>query len=124
MTREKKSARGCMIVFYRLSRRQSVRASVTLQGRTLLTGSILELLVATFTHIAARERTECSAGIGSFIGLSLGMSVMLFAFGPGAFLFLARRRRLHPPSRDSWLPPPPRLQSTESVEIPGPRSDE
>jgi hypothetical protein len=33
----------------------------------------------------------------TFIGLTMGMSVMLFSFGPGVFfLFAARWRRLHP----------------------------
>jgi hypothetical protein len=87
---------GWAMVFYQLSRRRSMAGAVAMQSRTLLTGSILELLVAIPTHIAARQRTECCAGFNSFWGLSLGMSVMLFAFGPGVFfLFLARWRRLH-----------------------------
>jgi hypothetical protein len=67
--------------------------------KSLLKGSILELLVAVPTHIVARCRDYCCAGAMTFVGLTLGMSVMLFSFGPGIFfLFAARWRRLHPGS--------------------------
>src|SRR5262249_29119280 len=89
---------GWALLFYDLSRRQSVEGAAAAQSSTLLTGSILELLVAIPTHIAARNRGECCAGIYSFFGLTLGISVMLFAFGPAVFfLFLARWRRLRSP---------------------------
>ncbi len=49
------------------------------------------------THIVARYCDYCCAGFMTFIGLTLGMSVMLFSFGPGVFfLFVARWRQLHP----------------------------
>jgi hypothetical protein len=33
----------------------------------------------------------------TFVGLTMGFSVMLFSFGPGVFfLFVERWRRLHP----------------------------
>lgn len=71
--------------------------------RVLWAGSILELLVAIPTHIVARQRGECCAGMLTFIGLACGMSVMLFAFGPSVFFLFARRwKQLHPtpdPSR-------------------------
>src|SRR5262249_13061237 len=86
---------GWAVFFYHLSRRQSVEGAIVAQSSTLLTGSILELLVAIPTHLAARNRGECCAGISSFFGLTLGMSVMLFAYGPAVFfLFAARWRRL------------------------------
>lgn len=84
-------------VFYRLGRNSEPRDFVTRQCRWLLKGSILELLIAVPTHIVARCRNYCCAGLMTFVGLALGMSVMLFSFGPGVFfLFLARWRRLHP----------------------------
>jgi hypothetical protein len=86
---------GWAAFFFFLSRRQSIAGSMATQSSTLLTGSILELLIAIPTHIAARNRSECCAGIMSFFGLTLGISVMLFAFGPAVFfLYLARWRRL------------------------------
>jgi hypothetical protein len=88
------------VVFYSLSCRHSVEDALAKQSCALLTGSILEVLVAIPTHIAARHRTECCAGFGSFIGLTLGTSVMLFAYGPAVFfLFLARSRQLRPRRR-------------------------
>jgi hypothetical protein len=70
--------------------------------RWLFRGSILELLIAVPTHIVARYRDYCCAGVMTFIGLTMGMSVMLFSFGPGVFfLFAARWQRLHPQASDT-----------------------
>ena len=85
------------LIFFRLSRTVEPRDLLSRQCKWLLKGSILELLIAVPTHIVARCRDYCCAGIMTFIGLTLGMSVMLFSFGPGVFfLFVARWRRLHP----------------------------
>jgi hypothetical protein len=64
----------------------------------MLRGSILELLIAVPTHIAVRHRNDCCAGFGTFVGLTLGISVMLFSFGPAVFFLYADRwrRRRHP----------------------------
>ena len=63
----------------------------------MLRGSILELLIAVPTHIAARNRDYCCAGFMTFVGLTFGISVMLFSYGPAVFfLYVERWRRLHP----------------------------
>jgi hypothetical protein len=68
--------------------------------RMLLAGSILELLIAVPTHIIARWRNYCCAGFMTFWGLVTGLSVLLFAFGPGMFiLFVRRLHSVTPPSR-------------------------
>jgi len=70
---------------------------VSRQCRCLLKGSVLELLIAVPTHIVARYRDYCCAGFMTFIGLTMGVSVMLFAYGPAVFfLFAERWKRLHP----------------------------
>jgi len=85
------------IVFRRAALIESPADIVTRQCRLLLRGSILELLIAVPTHIVARQRDYCCAGFMSFVGLTMGAAVMLFAFGPALFyLFAARWRRLHP----------------------------
>lgn len=85
------------VVFSRMSRRMEPTDLVSRQCRALLKGSILELLVAVPTHIVARYRDYCCAGFMTFIGLTMGVSVMLFAFGPAVFfLFAARWKKLHP----------------------------
>jgi hypothetical protein len=85
------------LVFYRTSRGAAAMDVVTRQCRYLLKGSILELLVAVPTHIVARARDYCCAGLYTFIGIAFGVAVMLFSFGPGVFfLFAARWKRLHP----------------------------
>jgi hypothetical protein len=83
--------------FYLGSRNAEPENVVSRQCQLMLRGSILELLVAVPTHIVARSRDYCCAGFMTFIGLSLGISVMLFSFGPSVFfLYVARWRRLHP----------------------------
>jgi len=88
---------GWGIAFFRLSQRVDAQDLTSRLCRYLLKGSILELLIAVPTHVVARCRDYCCAGFMTFIGLTLGMAVMLFSFGPGVFfLFVARWRRLHP----------------------------
>ena len=54
-------------------------------------------VLAVPTHIVARYRDYCCAGFMTFIGLTMGVSVMLFAYGPAVFiLFVGRWKRLHP----------------------------
>ncbi|MDR3677176.1 MAG: hypothetical protein P4N24_16930 [Acidobacteriota bacterium] len=85
------------LVFYRSGRGAAAMDVVTRQCRFLLKGSILELLVAVPTHIVARARDYCCAGVMTFLGIAFGVAVMLFSFGPGVFfLFAARWKRLHP----------------------------
>jgi hypothetical protein len=84
-------------IFFRMSRMAETGDFVSRICRWRFKGSILELLIAVPTHIVARYRDYCCAGVMTFIGLTMGMSVMLFSFGPGVFfLFAARWRRLHP----------------------------
>jgi hypothetical protein len=83
------------VVFWRWSGRMDPRSLMERQQKWMLRGSVLELLVAVPTHIVARGRTECCAGFLTFFGLTMGVTVMLLAFGPAVFvLFYARWRRL------------------------------
>ncbi len=85
------------IVFHRTGRSADAMDRVTRQCRYLLKGSILELLIAVPTHIVARARDYCCAGVMTFFGIVFGVAVMLISFGPGVFfLFVARWKRLHP----------------------------
>jgi hypothetical protein len=85
------------LVFFRMSRGAEPADLVSRQCRYLIRGSILELLIAVPTHIVARYRDYCCAGFMTFIGLTMGVSVMLFAYGPAVFfLFVERWKRLHP----------------------------
>jgi hypothetical protein len=85
------------LVFFRMSRSAPPTDIISRQCQWLFNGSILELLIAVPTHIVARCRNYCCAGSMTFIGLALGVSVMLFSFGPAVFfLFAGRWKRLHP----------------------------
>jgi hypothetical protein len=85
------------VVFFRMSRSLEPAGFISRQCKLLLEGSILELLVAVPSHIVVRCRNYCCAGFMTFLGLSFGIAVMLFSFGPSVFfLYAARWRRLHP----------------------------
>jgi hypothetical protein len=85
------------LVFFRMSRKESPGNLVSRQCRLLFQGSILELLIAVPTHIVARYRDYCCAGFMTFIGLTMGISVMIFSYGPAVFLlYVERWKQLHP----------------------------
>jgi hypothetical protein len=85
------------LVFSRMNRNAQPTDIVSCQCQWLFKGSILELLIAVPTHVVARYRGYCCAGFMTFIGLTMGVSVMLFSFGPAVFfLFVERWKRLHP----------------------------
>lgn len=72
--------------------------------RFLLAGSIFEFVIAVPAHVIARWRDYCCAGVLTFWGLAAGISVALFAFGPAALIYFAKRwRSLRP---DVKVPPP------------------
>ncbi|MEQ2009427.1 MAG: hypothetical protein ABMA26_21815 [Limisphaerales bacterium] len=90
------------IYFYRATHTSAPEIQMGRIKRHLWTGSILELLVAIPTHIVARHRDHCCAGMLTFIGLTCGISVMCFAFGPAVyFLFVERWKRLHPEAAEA-----------------------
>ena len=83
------------VLFYRISGKQAPSDFVAVLCQRLFRGSVLELLVAVPCHIIVRSRHYCCAHGVTFAGLSLGIAVMLFSFGPAAFvLFVERSRRL------------------------------
>ena len=83
-------------VFYKWNKKLDPQSFLGKIRQTLFRGSILELLVAVPTHILARCRDYCCAGLNTFLGIVFGLSVMLCSFGPGVFfLFVERWKRLH-----------------------------
>src|SRR6266853_972214 len=85
------------MVFYLFARGDDSNSLVKRTTRWLLRGSILELLVAVPSHIIVRNRNDCCAPMGTFWGITTGLSIMLLCFGPGVFfLFVERCGRLRP----------------------------
>lgn len=93
------------LVFYRFAKADDPEALVKRTIRWLLRGTILELLVAVPSHIVARNRNDCCAPMGTFWGITTGLSIMLLCFGPGVFfLFVERIERLRAKSSPSGHP--------------------
>ncbi len=85
------------LYFYRSTKRAEPECRIARLQRFMWSGSILEFLIAVPTHVIARNRDYCCAGFMTFVGLTCGLSVMVFAFGPAVyFLFAERWKRLHP----------------------------
>jgi hypothetical protein len=83
------------VIFFAISRNKEPGDVVKRQTSWLLRGSVLELLIAVPSHIVARGRTDCCAGFFTFVGITMGVSVMLLSFGPAVFvLYYARWHRL------------------------------
>lgn len=59
----------------------------------ILAGSLIELLVAVPSHVIVSRRPGCLVGILTAIGISSGIAVMLWSFGPGIILLFLRERR-------------------------------
>jgi hypothetical protein len=55
----------------------------------LIAGSVLEFLPAVLMHMVVSKRHECFAGMYTGLGVSFGLVIMLWSFGPGIiFLFI------------------------------------
>ena len=82
-------------VFYRYSLQEKEQTLSKRLTNYLLKGSILELLIAVPSHIVVRQREDCCAPAGTFLGIVMGLSVMLLSFGPGVFyLYIARKNKI------------------------------
>jgi hypothetical protein len=58
---------------------------------------ILVVLTVPVTLLAFAPKADVKDVVMTFIGLTLGISVMLFSYGPAVFfLYVDRWRRLHP----------------------------
>lgn len=68
--------------------------------RGLIAGTLLELLIAIPAHVWVMRQRDCYCARGTYTGLVLGGTVLLWVFGPGlVLLFLReryRREKLHP----------------------------
>jgi hypothetical protein len=72
------------LVFRNSGKHEMLKGIITI----LITGSLLELIPAVFMHFVASKR-GCFGGIFTSFGVSIGIVVMLWAFGPGIiFLFM------------------------------------
>ena len=60
----------------------------------MIAGSLIELLASIPSHLIVSKRPGCFVGIYTSLGISAGIAVMVWAFGPGVILlFLAEKRK-------------------------------
>jgi len=78
-----------LIVFYVYFRNPN--AQISRVTAWLLTGSVLELLIAVPAHVIARRRNDCSAPAVTSFGIASGIAIMLLSFGPSVFLLYKKR---------------------------------
>jgi len=60
---------------------------------TMLAGSLLSLMVSIPSHIIVSRRPGCFVGMMTSLGISSGIFVMLWAFGPGIIILFLREKR-------------------------------
>ena len=59
---------------------------------TIIAGSLIELLAAVPSHVIVSRRPGCLVGIFTALGISGGILVMFWAFGPGILLIFLHDR--------------------------------
>jgi drug/metabolite transporter (DMT)-like permease len=95
---------GWSIVFCLFSRSMEPDSFIRRLMRWLIGGSILELLIAVPSHIIIRHRDVCCAHGLTAAGLTTGIAVIFFAFGPGLYFLYADRIRSKQPHLPSQEP--------------------
>jgi hypothetical protein len=84
---------GWSVAFCLFSRSMEPECFIRRLMRWLIGGSILELLIAVPSHIIVRHRDVCCAHGLTTAGLTTGIAVIFFAFGPGLYFLYADRIR-------------------------------
>ena len=83
---------GWAVVFFihckRLERWQVLKRLI----RTVLAGSLLDLLATAPAHLVVIRRPGCLVGLGTGAGIAAGICAMFWAFGPGIVLLFFRER--------------------------------
>ena len=80
------------VVFYVHCHRVDRYRAIKRMTLWLLGGSLVELIGSVPSHIIVSRRPGCFVGLNSMIGISAGVYVMLWAFGPGIVLLFLRDR--------------------------------
>ena len=84
---------GWSIVFFIWQRRKERYKVIRNLISPLFAGGLIELMVSIPSHIIVSRRPGCLVGIGTAIGITCGVGVMLWAFGPGIILLFLKERR-------------------------------
>ena len=79
------------IVFWKMTANTSAKQFSMTSKKWLLHGSILNFLIAVPVHVYVRHKEYCCAGMWTFFSITMGISVMLIAFGPGVYVLYCNR---------------------------------
>ncbi|HSU66982.1 MAG TPA: hypothetical protein VLJ39_08935 [Tepidisphaeraceae bacterium] len=86
------------VVFYWLYRDADHETMVARITRTLIAGTILELLISVPAYVrSVQDPDNCYCARGSYTGLVFGCTAVFWLFGPGVYLLLLRERRRFTP---------------------------
>lgn len=90
---------GWSIIFFQIAFRSGPDSIGLKLHRTLIAGSVLELLVAVPSHVVVRRRSDCCAGVETGLGICIGVTIMVIALGPSVlFLFYKRYKQISRPN--------------------------
>ena len=103
------------IVFALYARRLDHPTAVTRILRGLIAGSIMETLIALPVQAWATQKNECYCARGSYTGLVFGITVILWAFGPGIFLLMWREKHRRTPLMSDQITPGTETQSHKKM---------
>jgi hypothetical protein len=84
---------GWSVTFCLFNRSMEPESFIRRLMRWVIGGSIMELLIAVPSHIIVRHRDVCCAHGLTAVGLTTGLAVMFFAFGPGLYFLYSDRIR-------------------------------
>ena len=79
-------------VFYRYWQDADHYTRLSKMVRALLTGSLVEFLVAVPVHVLVARQRSCYCARGSYTALIFAGTVLMWAFGPGIILLYMRER--------------------------------
>jgi len=84
------------IVFCLICRPVSYLRAVRRILCSLVAGSILQLMATIPSHFVVSRRPGCLVGMGTALGITAGLYVLIWSFGPGIFLlFMLEVRKRH-----------------------------
>ena len=86
---------GWAVVFWRYARSLDRWTATTKVLRALMAGTMLEMMIAAPVHawVMHDRGDDCYCRRGSYTGVVFGITAIVWVFGPGVLMLLARERK-------------------------------